>query len=622
MIKKTLIAMAITASLAGCGDHKASSTTPTTKTNPPATVVTRAQIDTAVSAYTKAFLKLEPALATSLGLADDVIGHYQDKWPDYSPNGMKTLQQAMAQGYQQMNKLSLTGLNDADRLQLEINKVIAKYYEGDPNFHGGYIDTWGGHLPYIVNQISGPLIDLPNVLKDQHRINNAQDARDYLTRLAGLATVVAQVKSKELDDAAHGIMLPKALYPNTLSYLTKFIAPTPMQHALVVNFQTKIAKLTDLTEPQKQQMVQQAATIMQEKVYPAYADITQTMQQLELKAPTADGIWAQPNGDEFYQHEIKYLGDSSHTAEQIHQIGLDEVKRITAEMDTILKAQGMTKGTVGERMAKLGDMPQFIYPDSDAGRQQLLDFLNNEIKKVMAKAPEYFATMPKYSVSVKRIPVVAQDGAAGGFYSAPALDGSRNGVFSINLKDMKAQPKFSLKTLTYHEAVPGHHFQISLNMAQTDIGLMRQNAPFNAYVEGWALYSEHLAYEMGMYDNDPWGNLGRLQAEIYRAARLVVDTGLHYKHWTRQQAISYFADTTGTAMSDVSSAINRYMAWPGQALGYKIGMLKILGLRKWAKHQLGDKFDIKAFHDVVLMPGARPLSILEEDVKRWVTATQ
>ncbi len=241
---------------------------------------------------------------------------------------------------------------------------------------------------------------------------------------------------------------------------------------------------------------------------------------------------------------------------------------------------------------------------------------------MLDKAPQLFATMPKYNVSVKRIPVVAQDGAAGGFYNAPALDGSRDGVFSINLKDMKAQPKFSLKTLTYHEAVPGHHFQISLNMAQTDIGLMRQNAPFNAYVEGWALYAEQVAYEMGMYENDPWGNLGRLQAEIYRAARLVVDTGLHFKHWTRQQAIEYFAQATGTAMSDVESAINRYMAWPGQALGYKMGMLKIIELREWAKQQLGDKFDIKAFHDVVLLPGARPLTILEEDVKRWVKTQQ
>ena len=200
----------------------------------------------------------------------------------------------------------------------------------------------------------------------------------------------------------------------------------------------------------------------------------------------------------------------------------------------------------------------------------------------------------------------------------PALDGSRPGVYSINLKDMKAQPSFSLKTLTYHEAVPGQHFQISLNMAQTDIGIMRQNGQFNAFTEGWALYSELVAYEMGMYENDPWGNLGRLQAEVYRAARLVVDTGLHHKRWTREQAIDYFHKTTGTAMSDVKSAIERYMAWPGQALGYKLGMLKIVELRDWAKAELKESFDIKAFHDLVLLPGARPLTVLEQDVKRWV----
>lgn len=246
--------------------------------------------------------------------------------------------------------------------------------------------------------------------------------------------------------------------------------------------------------------------------------------------------------------------------------------------------------------------------------------MRGEIGTILQKAPDYFSTIPPQPVEVKRIPKAVEAGAPGGYYNGPSLDGSRPGVFSINLKDMKAVPSFGMKTLTYHEAVPGHHFQIALNMLQTEIGLMRQNASFNGYVEGWALYSELLAYEMGMYKDDPFGDLGRLQAEAYRAARLVVDTGLHYKKWTRDQAITYFADATGTAMSDVVSAIDRYIAWPGQALGYKLGMLKLVELREHAKQQLGDKFDIKAFHDVVLLKGARPMALVEEDIKTWINS--
>ncbi|WP_252097522.1 DUF885 domain-containing protein [Pseudoalteromonas sp. NBT06-2] len=558
-------------------------------------------------------------MATSLKLSTDIAANYKNKWPDYSVKGMTQLQTSMKKALNNLTAYDLASLSDADRLHLEVNQVIAKYYLGDENFKAGYVDTWGGHLPYIINQIAGPLIDIPNLLKNQHNIENIQDVKDYLTRLTGLVDLIAAIKNKVLADADNGVILPKALFPNTLGYLTNYTAMPAREHALVTNLVNKMNSVTALTDQQKQSFTNMAISIIDEKLYPAFADIKATMIKLEVKAPNNDGIWAQPNGSEFYQHEILYLADSTLSPDKIHEIGLTEVERISKEMDIILKTQGMTEGTIGERMAKLGNMPEFIYENSDEGRAKLLADLNTEIDKIMVQAPSLFNTIPKFEVLVQRIPVVSQEGAAGGFYMPPALDGSRPGVFSINLKDMKAQPKFSLKSLTYHEAVPGHHFQISLNMEQTDIGIMRQNGQFNAYVEGWALYSEQVAYEMGMYKDDPWGNLGRLQAEVYRAARLVVDTGLHHKRWTRKQAIEYFHNATGTAMSDVESAIDRYMAWPGQALGYKLGMLKILELRDQAKSQLGDKFDIKAFHDLVLLPGARPLTILEADIKRWIS---
>ncbi len=575
------------------------------------------KVDDAIDRFTLSFLTQQPSVSTSLNLSSQLVGHYQNTLPDYSPKGIASFQQSMRQSAKSLAQYDASQLDQRYQLHLKVNQVIAKFYSGDANFQAGYIDTWGGHLPYIVNQISGPLIDIPYLLNEQHKVSNEQDAQDYLTRLQGFSQLIYDVQASVLKDAEHGIILPKALFPNTLGYLGNFIAMPAAQHSLAISFKEKLAK-SQLNAQQQQNLLQTAIATIANKIYPAIKTITVTMQQLEKKAPTNDGIWAQPNGEKFYQHAITYLADSSLTANEIHDIGLNEVARISQEMDAILKQQGLTDGSISERMASLNEREEFVYPDSDAGRQQLLDDLNKEIDAVMIKAPSLFATIPKYDVVVKRIPEVSQDGAAGGYYMAPALDGSRPGEFAINLKDMKAQPKYSLKTLTYHEAVPGHHFQISLNMEQTDNGIMRQQTSFNAFIEGWALYSEQVAMEMGMYENDPWGNLGRLQAEIYRAARLVVDTGLHAKRWDRQQAIDYFASATGTAMSDVESAIDRYMAWPGQALGYKLGMLKILALRQSAQQALGEKFDIKGFHDVILLPGARPLTLVETDIERWI----
>jgi len=269
-------------------------------------------------------------------------------------------------------------------------------------------------------------------------------------------------------------------------------------------------------------------------------------------------------------------------------------------------------------MVALNEEPRFLYADSAEGRAQLLKDINGYIAEITAKMPAAYKTTPKYKVEVRPYPVEIQDGAPGGEYNSPSIDGSKPGIYWINLRDMKANPKFGLKTLTYHEAIPGHHWQIALNLEQADMPFLRRIAPYNAYAEGWALYSERMAAEMDMYKNDPFGDLGRLQGEIFRAVRLVVDTGLHYKHWTREQAIDYMAKQTGSAKSDVIAEIERYMTWPGQALGYKLGMLKILSLRKHAKESLGDKFDLGEFHDVVLLGGAVPMKVLAKNIHQWI----
>ncbi|ATD07285.1 DUF885 domain-containing protein [Pseudoalteromonas piscicida] len=619
MNKISLVALSVVLGLSGCAQDKpVTETTSVAKTTE--STLSRAEIDKVVEQYTKQFINHEPALATSLKLSSSEYGHYANRLPDYSVVGMQALQVDMNAAADKLKQLQSGVANSDDLLHLKVNEVIARYYAGDKGFSAGYIDTWGGHLPYIVNQLSGPLLDIPNVLKDQHGIESEQDAKDYVARLNAFVEVTKQVASKVKADANKGVILPKVLFPNTLGYLDNFTAPSGAEHPLVASFKDKLANIEGITDKAAADYVAQAAQIVEQKLYPEFKNVSAIMHALESKAPENVGIWAQPNGEAFYQHEITYLADSDLSAEEIHQIGLAEVERISKRMDEILKQNGYSQGTVGDRMKQLNEESRFLYADSDEGREALLSFLRGEIGTILQKAPDYFSTIPPQPVEVKRIPKAVEAGAPGGYYNGPSLDGSRPGVFSINLKDMKAVPSFGMKTLTYHEAVPGHHFQIALNMLQTEIGLMRQNASFNGYVEGWALYSELLAYEMGMYKDDPFGDLGRLQAEAYRAARLVVDTGLHYKKWTRDQAITYFADATGTAMSDVVSAIDRYIAWPGQALGYKLGMLKLVELREHAKQQLGDKFDIKAFHDVVLLKGARPMALVEEDIKTWINS--
>ncbi|MFT4927531.1 MAG: hypothetical protein ACI8WB_003642 [Phenylobacterium sp.] len=623
---KTLIAAFVCTvlgtSLAGCGSNNSANSSANNSAdkalNEQTVSASRAKIDAIIDRHTRDYMMLQPAMATALNLSAAVGGDYSRRLPDYSVAGFKQVQQTMGNAAKELNAIDLERLSDKDRLHVSVNKAIDAYFAGSADFSGGYIDTWGGHLPFVVNQISGPLIDIPTVLQDQHTISNRQDADNYLTRLAAFEVVVMQVLEKVIADDKAGIILPKKLFPNTLEYLNGFAAGQASEHSLITSFKERLNKVSGMDGKMREQYLEKATLIVQNGIFPAYAKVEAYMSKQQHRASDSDGIWAQPGGAEFYRHEIQYLGDSLRSPDEIHQIGLDEVARITEEMDLILKDNGKRYGTVGQRMLKMNDEARFLYEDSDEGREKLLAGLRKDVDTIMEKAPMLFATLPKMKVVVKRIPVVREKGAAGGYYQPPALDGSRDGEYYINLYDMKSNPSFGLKTLTYHEAVPGHHFQAALNMEQKDLGIMRQNGQFNAYVEGWALYSELLAEEMGMYEDDPWGDLGRLQAELYRAARLVVDTGLHHKRWSRKKTTDYFSETTGTIRSAAEGAINRYMAWPGQALGYKLGMLKLVELRAWAKAELGDKFDIKVFHDVVLLAGSRPLPILEDDIKRWI----
>ena len=333
------------------------------------------------------------------------------------------------------------------------------------------------------------------------------------------------------------------------------------------------------------------------------------------------GIHKLPNGKALYTAMIEHMTDTTYTAEEIHQIGLDEVARITGEMDTILKSQGYKDGSVGDRMKQLLSEERFIYPNTDDGKKQLIADLNDQMAEIDKELPKWFGLMPKQKVEIKRVPVYNEGSAPGGFYDAPAADGSRPGTFWINLKNTAQTPSYGLTTLVYHEANPGHHFQVALGLEKNS-PVITNMLYSNAFAEGWALYAEELAVEMGLYDNRPFKNLGRLQAELHRAVRLVIDTGMHAKGWTREQSIDYMVNTEGTHLGEATGEVERYAVWPGQALGYKMGMIKIQDMRKKAEKALGDKFNLRAFHDTILKDGSLPLQILEGQVDMFINTHQ
>jgi uncharacterized protein (DUF885 family) len=357
-----------------------------------------------------------------------------------------------------------------------------------------------------------------------------------------------------------------------------------------------------------------AAAIVANNVYPALDRQIAAMERLRPTSRPGDGAWRLTNGDAIYAEALRQATTTNFSPAEVHQMGLSQVAEISAQIDSILKSQGYTQGTVGERLAALNKDPKQLYSDSDAGRADLLAGLNAGVKDMYGRLPQAFATVPSAPLEIRRVPPEIQDGASNGYYRRASLDGARPAIYFINLKDVGDWPKFTLPTLSYHEGVPGHHLQISISQESKDIPTLRKLGFFSAYSEGWALYAEQLADEMGVYANDPLGRAGFLQSFLFRAARLVVDTGLHTKRWSREQATDYMVATTGFARPRSQREVERYCTQIGQACSYKVGHMAWTRARDEAKRTLGDRFDIKQFHEV-LKEGAMPLSILERRIR-------
>jgi len=562
------------------------------------------------------FLFDTPELLTAIGLIDGtMLDYHSGKLSDYGvaerDRNYLRAESNLAE-LKAFDRASL-GLQDQityDILMFQYGRLLdGKQYEWSSS--GGL---------YAISPMWGGQVGIINFMTQTHTIKNRLTAENYVKRVAQVAARLDKVTAESQRQFKLGVVLPISLLDKSLAIIKDTVSPKPAEHPLVVTLGEKIdtAKASDIDAALKQSLMDETARLVESEIYPAYARMTAALEAMRPESEKqTDGVDRLPGGKKFYAEALQRNTTTDYSADQIHQLGLDEVARITREMDAILVSQGLTKGTVAERTAQLGEDPRFLFPDNDDGRNQILAEYDRLLKEIAKVVPDYFETIPTTPLEVRRVPPASEKGSAGAYYNAAALDGSRPGVFYANLRDPKETPKWSMKTLAYHEGIPGHHFQIAIGQNLKGLPFIRQQTLFTSYAEGWALYAELLAKEMGMYKDDPLGDLGRLQAEIFRAARLVVDTGLHAKGWTREQAIDYMANATGMAVTDVTTEIERYMALPGQACAYKVGQLKILALREKARQALGNRFDLKTFHKVVLENGAVPLTVLERLIDDW-----
>lgn len=474
---------------------------------------------------------------------------------------------------------------------------------------------------YRINQISGVTVNMPQFLTDTHVIKNEKSVRRYLSRLAEFGRVLRETHTRVVDDRANGVIPPDFVIEKALVGMNKFIDGGAEQNPLVTTLEPKLAELEGVDAATAEIFMAEAARLVSTEVIPGYVAMIDLFESMLPEATHDAGIWRIPNGETIYAANLRSNTTTQYSADQIHETGLAEVDRIEAEMLDILDGQGVTGADFASRIRVLMDDPAHQFPNSDEGRAEMIAYLEAFDQRVMAIAADYFITIPPQPLEIVRVPEYSQDSSPGGYYNGPALDGSRPGRFYINQKNTADNPRWTLPTLMIHEGSPGHHFQISTSQLIEGVPLLRRLSPFNAYSEGWALYSERIAKtDMGLYDDDPLGDLGRLQAEMFRAVRLVVDTGMHAKRWSREQAIEYMITKTGMTDEEVTREIERYVVWPGQATAYKTGQLALLDMRKEAEETLGERFNLRTFHEAVLMNGAMPLDILKDTMVEWAAS--
>ena len=551
-----------------------------------------------------------PQTLTSLGLHQlDFLTNHNENLDDYSVEKSESDHEKFLVYYEKLNNFDETKLPDSAKLNLEVAKFAANIEKrGFENFRyymGPFIQFYGTHLSFV------------NFMTDTHKLVSEKDAEDYIKRIAKIPDAIDQLMVFEKRRAEAGIYSPKFVYEKTLLQLTSLIETPTDQHPLFMSFKDASESMNLETDKKESMFLSLKDNI--EKFKSSYARLKILVEGNSQNAREFDGVWSLPNGDDYYKHRLQIFTTTDLTADEIHKLGLQMVEEIQSEIKRILSEEGYDiNRPLADLFVELNNDPRFLFEDSDKGREAILEEYRRINDETYAMLPDYFNELPKAKVVVKRVPIFSEKSAAGGYYQGSSLDGSRPAAWYANLYDINATQTFKMPALSFHEAVPGHHLQIALNQENQNQTLWNKfGYRTSAFSEGWALYAERLAVEAGLI-KDPYEMIGSLQSELFRAARLVVDTGLHSKKWTREEAIIYMMDNAGEVRSESESEIERYIVWPGQATSYMIGRIKIMELRERAKTELGNRFDIKDFHSVVLMNGILPLTVLEALVDQYI----
>ncbi|MDK2769463.1 MAG: DUF885 family protein [Sphingomonas sp.] len=564
--------------------------------------------DALLSATAEQLLTSAPESATSLGIDKGERAHLRSMVEDRSVAGRQKVAEGLRARIAQLDALDRNALSPV--MQTNVDVVRTAFQNGLDGFAFGYGDVAVGgwrNTPYVAIQNVGAYLDMPRFLDSEHKVESAADAASWLARFEGWAGQIDGETERLKIAYDKGVVAPDFLLDKCLRQIALTRGTDAGKWELVENFTGKKVVTGDQAVA--------AAKLAAGRIAPALDRQIAELKRHRAKATSDAGVWKFPDGEAYYAWALRAATTTTMTPDEVHKAGREELKALQSEMNTILRKLGYSKGSVGARMTALGKDPKFLYPDNDAGRQEILAYMTKTIQDMKAKMPQAFHTLVRGNVEVKRLPLAEEPGAPGAYGGAGSIDGTVPGRVWLNLRTTHLHTRYSLATLAYHEGIPGHAWQGEYTFK---LPLVRSLLAFNAYSEGWALYAEQLGAELGAYDNDPVGRLGYLQSLAFRACRLVVDTGLHAKRWTRQQAIEWFATANGSSVEEVSGEVDRYCSWPGQACGYKLGHTAINRLRTKAQRELGPRYDFRGFNDALVLGGGVPMSVLERVIDRHI----
>ncbi len=578
----------------------------------PATAQTASPLTPLFDALVQAQLRRAPESATNLGLDTGANADLRARLSDQSLAGVAANRAATSAEIATLDAVDVRTLSPEERIDLAAVRYARASSARVQQFDFG--GTSYGPSPYVVSQLSGAYQSVPDFLDTKHRLETAGDADAYLLRLRAFARQIDDQTVRMRRDAGAGVVPPDFILDLALDQMAK--TRVPAADALVVQSLARRAAAKKLGD----RYAADAARLYDAEVLPALDRQIAYARELRAKATHDAGVWKLPQGAAFYPACLQATTTTSLSPEEVHRFGLTQAKAISARLDGELRKLGYTRGTVGARMAALARDPKQLFPNTDAGKVEAIAYCNARLAAIRGRLPDYFERVPPYGFEVRRVPANLEAGSAGAYAQPPALDGSRPGLVYFNLKDSADWPRFDLATTTYHEGLPGHQMEQGWQLSNTRLPLIRKITSFSGFGEGWALYAEQLADEIGMYDDDPLGRLGYLKAQLFRANRCVVDTGLHHYRWSREKAVAYFVDAQGDTPGDAGREIDRYCVNPGQAASYKLGHSTFAAIREKAKANGGARFDLKAFHSAVLRHGRVPLDVLKQIGDDWIAS--